>query len=49
MNRRYTSDLQELWGVLTYRRKNTRSEPGMFGKNVNSKKETDDSWLLKMV
>ena len=41
MNRKYTSDLHELWGVLPYRRKNTGTEPGMFGKNVNSKNESD--------
>ena len=42
MNRKYTSALHELWGVLPYRRKAKGTEPGMFGKNVNNKKETED-------
>ena len=42
MNRHLTSDLQELWGVLPYRRKNQGVEPGMSNKFVGSSKETED-------
>ena len=51
MNRKYTSDLHELWGVLPYRRKTQGTEPGMFGKNVNDKNETEDDmesqWVFR--
>ena len=49
MNRKYTSALHELWGVLPYRRKAEGTEPGMFGKNVNNKKETEDDMESQLV
>ena len=42
MNKHLTSDLQELWGVLPYRRKVNGVEPGMNNKFVGSIKETEE-------
>ena len=41
MNKHLTSDLQELWGVLPFRRKTQGTEPGMSNKFVGSSKETE--------
>ena len=37
INKKYTSDLQCLWGVLPYRRKVNGTAPGMRAKDINSK------------
>ena len=42
MNKKYTSDLHELWGVLPYRRKVNGVTPGMMGKYSNKKEETEE-------
>ena len=42
MNKHLTSDLQELWGVLPYRRKVNGVEPGMNNKFVGSIQETEE-------
>ena len=44
MNRKYTGDLKELWGVLPYRRKVNGVAPGMTGKAINDRKEDDPSY-----
>ena len=49
MNRKYTSDLQELWGVLPYRKKVNGVTPGMSNKNVNKTNETEDDIISQWV
>ena len=42
MNKKYTSDLHELWGVLPYRWKVNGVTPGVKGKSINNKEETEE-------
>ena len=49
MNKHLTSDLQELWGVLPFRRKTQGVEPGMSNRYVHSSKETEDDLNARWV
>ena len=47
INRRYTSDLKELWGVLPYRRKVQGTAPGMTGKEMNAQEDDPEyQWVF---
>ena len=47
VNKRYTSDLACLWGILPFRRKDKGTAPGMKSKDINSKKgDIEKQWIF---
>ena len=47
VNKRYTSDLACLWGILPFRRKDKGTAPGMKSKDINSKEgDIGKQWIF---